>query len=612
MRPGRRRQPRKPFVYFEYYQIPFQLFHQDLEHWGYDPSLAPDVVRTFWGIVPPGLYEGESAREIMLRYMELVEKTLALHLSQHSVGYWLHAYRRLAPGHVSAYKDDQTTLLTRAVLEAAFQKYGSLAPCDGVGLSNEIEMTAVFKGLLMEPRLAFIREALQQKPQLVLTNFDSGSLRKLYNCERLALEIWRAGAALRIIGKGAGLIVDPSDSHGFRDNRSDELHKLVMQYDERQGHFQSSATGTVFLNPTADRGGHGGFLIAQYNVAQIPAQQFNDLFKRLKFELSVPGVLNFFWAPFNLQGYLESHQPLAEAFALQAGVRLECVLGVLGALCARMLAGWMNDRSQVLRFWQRGYEGPHSRDYVMREIGMFLPAALKYLSIQMEAADVDLVKVIRFLELTEEKRSRIDPGVYGPHSVFLPYGTDRLFIDYAWIGRVLFNLFFGIELSDQNFKGEALEKHVRAGKSILPVGPCKSLDRTRKQVDAAFEAGDTLIISECRAFALSVGFDRGDPEAIRYRTDRIDKALNDVDEKARWLAKNPRGTNYDILRFRKILPVVVTPFVEYIPSRKETYWLSDNLPRVLSPMEIREALANGSFNAAAETTPNAVRIETSR
>jgi hypothetical protein len=33
------------------------------------------------------------------------------------------------------------------------------------------------------------------------------SMRQLYEAETLAYELWRIGAALRIVGKGAGLIV---------------------------------------------------------------------------------------------------------------------------------------------------------------------------------------------------------------------------------------------------------------------------------------------------------------------------------------------------------------------------------------------------------------------
>jgi hypothetical protein len=61
--------------------------------------------------------------------------------------------------------------------------------------------------------------------------------------------------------------------------------------------------------------------------------------------------------------------------------------------------------------------------------------------------------------------------------------------------------------------------------------------------------------------------------------------------------EHPKGTNYDITGFSDILPIVVTPFVEYIPSLKSYYWLSKELPRVMTPAELKKALENETFSA---------------
>ena len=64
---------------------------------------------------------------------------------------------------------------------------------------------------------------------------------------------------------------------------------------------------------------------------------------------------------------------------------------------------------------------------------------------------------IEFLTLSEGVKGDIQIGFSGPHSVFLPCGKGRLFIDYAHIIDRLYLLFFGLNLSDQDFKGDALE-----------------------------------------------------------------------------------------------------------------------------------------------------------
>lgn len=113
---------------------------------------------------------------------------------------------------------------------------------------------------------------------------------------------------------------------------------------------------------------------------------------------------------------------------------------------------------------------------------------------------------------------------------------------------MLRNLFFKVNPSDQNFKGDALEKYVHLGKSILPTKELRAQNNTSKQVDAAFGVGSVLVIVECKANGMSFGIELGDPTAIRYRKELIEKALDEAGAKARWLASNPVGRNYDVTK----------------------------------------------------------------
>jgi len=80
-------------------------------------------------------------------------------------------------------------------------------------------------------------------------------------------------------------------------------------------------------------------------------------------------------------------------------------------------------------------------------------------------------------------------------------------------------------------------------------------------------------------------------KATKYVRDKLDAALRDIDAKAKWLATKPKGRNYDARAFRAIVPLCVTPFVEFIPSQFEWYWLRKGVPRVLTPNELERELA---------------------
>jgi hypothetical protein len=71
----------------------------------------------------------------------------------------------------------------------------------------------------------------------------------------------------------------------------------------------------------------------------------------------------------------------------------------------------------------------------------------------------------------------------------------------------------------------------------------------------------------------SLGILRGDPAAIRQIIDLINMALSEVDIKAKWLAKNPIGANYNISKYSHFLPRDVTLIAEFIPSLDIFYWI---------------------------------------
>jgi hypothetical protein len=594
-------------VFLEYYELPFVLFHKALKDLQYNDDFS-QARRDFWAVVPPGTYGPEKGRAIVLQYLKRLDARLAAVISQHSIGYWLHIYRRLAPASIGKQKDPATVGLVRAAMEAAIQKYAQPKRCDGVAFSAEVGVEQIFDGLLLAPEFAFIKDSLSSQPsQLVLTKFGVTQLMEVYEAEKIAYEVWRSGATLRTLGKGAPLVVDPTSKELFYDNRSDELNQLIDYYDCRDMAVGVSATGTVFSEFNLDPKKGGNIFLPVYNVNQFTAADFARVFNSFGLEIAHPEAErpNFIWFPFNLAGFYRAHLPFAEAYKDQRGIDLEWIVALIGTLGYRAQYLWNEDPLNLWRFWKRAYEGPSRKQLVIQEIKTFLPPACELLGLRIDPLSVDVGKTISFLSLNSEDRAHIDLLCSGPHALSLPL-DDRVFIDYAWLQRTLYNLFYEVKLSDQNFKGIALEEIARKGKSALPYGPCQSLKGDRRQIDAAFAREDKLIIAECRAFARSFGVDRGEPEAIRYRLRKLNDALRDVDGKARWLASNPKGANYDISPYRRIIPVAVTPFREYIPSLNSWYWLTSSMARALSPTELDELLDSPGSLEEASCSSNCV------
>ena len=95
---------------------------------------------------------------------------------------------------------------------------------------------------------------------------------------------------------------------------------------------------------------------------------------------------------------------------------------------------------------------------------------------------------------------------------------------------------------------------------------------------------------------------------VSYLCDDGEEFENLIHEKASWLASNPVGTNYDISAYSYILPVGISTFVEFIPSKDKYYWMSDTIPRVLTVKEFKKLIADKN---TITNTYNKVKISVS-
>jgi hypothetical protein len=599
-----RKSKRRRAVYVEYHSVPFAKFHGELYEKGFNHG--PHQARAeFWSLVPSGQYGPERGRELVLSYLTSVETKLAAILSRNSISYFFHVYRRLAPYSVGDEKRPLTIALVRMALEAAIQKYALPGQCGRVGVSTEVPPEAIFNGFLVnDPRLWSVwGPRLRLHPQLVLTDFGAPELAEFYMAEKLAYEIWKSSAILRALGKGAPLRVFDSGEY-FADDRSSVLDELLKRYDERDRFGNVSATGTVYSS-FEDGPDRGVIVLPIYNVRHEPWERFKDLF-RGAFRLNLTAddfgqqndAPNFIWVPFNLLSFYKAHEPFAGAFQQTHGFGLKSAVAVLAAVATAIFRRCFQDNGYLIRQWCRAYDGPATLQDLIVRIREVLPHALSFVPLGIDATDVEVEAAVSFFSWSEESRSRINLVVAGPHSFFLPSVDDRIFADYAWIAQRLYRLFHGLTLDDQNFKGDALEVLVRNGRSALPVKACKGADGTSKQIDAAFDLGELLLIVECKVKAISVGWERGDPFAVAERQRFVYDAIRQADDKAIWLSHRAIGLNYDISKFKWVLAIVVTPFAEFIWATEEYYWINEKIPRIMTVPELSRALQQGILASA--------------
>src|ERR1035437_4233664 len=605
----------KVAVFIEYYNAVLNLLHIQLAKSNIKFIDTPKECSIFWTLIPQRIYNSHEAHKLLDQYLKIVEDKIAFIIKKHSLGYWLHIYRRLSPRPIGKNKDPQTTLAVRSSLEAAFQKYAKMNPCDRVASSTDIPIEKVLNGMLMSADFSFIRAELQKNTQLVLTNFGLDELIELYNVERLSYEIWRTMATMRTVGKGANLVVQNTEPY-YYDTRDDELAELIEFYDNKQKFFMSSISGVmVDQQQTFDKAGY--HLIPYYNVNNSPIDEALIFsLKKLDFEMNKSFITNFKWSLIALKEYYTSHSYYNEEYFKTYNIEVQHIIIFLSSLLSIIALEFNTDAGFIFKMYQRAYEGPYTKEYIIDSIKSHLEMAIKYLNLDIESKSINVERIFEFLSLNEIERYKIDVPLGGPMKMFLPFNQERFFIEYAWISWILYTFFWGIKPSDQNFKGIALELIVNKNKSILPTNPYKAIDNSKKQIDASYELEDYLVIVECKTKGQSFGFQKGDIDSIKMRERFIYDSLIDVDTKAEWLIKNPIGRNFNISKYKGIIPILVTPFIEFIPSKDKFYWLNNKYARVFTSFELDSFISHpwkmeelGLFNNIFWNIPKMIIID---
>ena len=169
--------PEPTVMAFEYYYPAFAHILRVIEQQGYSAGPSPKR-RSFWQLIPPGRYLPDKATEYLEAYLQSLETALRDALEQNSLAYWHHVYRRFAPTSIGEDTNPTTVQITRAVLDAAIQKYAKTEFCNRIAPSDQVDPAKILKGLLVENGATSILEALAANPQLVLTDFGPDEYRE--------------------------------------------------------------------------------------------------------------------------------------------------------------------------------------------------------------------------------------------------------------------------------------------------------------------------------------------------------------------------------------------------------------------------------------------------
>ena len=114
------------------------------------------------------------------------------------------------------------------------------------------------------------------------------------------------------------------------------------------------------------------------------------------------------------------------------------------------------------------------------------------------------------------------------------------------------------------------------------------------ELDISLRVGSVLVAIDPKALHISPGYRRFVHADLRNRwRKKFEHYVEHAEEQAEKLALQPRGTNYDLPAdgYTHIVTLLCSTVPEYIDTDDPTFFITDDLPRVASPPELRNYLA---------------------
>ncbi|MGX6444064.1 hypothetical protein ACWM35_12685 [Neobacillus sp. K501] len=544
-----------------------------------------------------GPFKDEDALNIVTEIQDKLEAAMKEIISKKSIYYWFHLYRRIGP--ITSFNETRQTLwLYRNIMEVAFLKHGKFEVSNELIWSTEdspVPREKIASGNYLKAMERFEKDkSISVKNYgIFLGEFGVKDFIEIYHLEGLAYEYWRTTVCIRRIHKGGNLIVK---FHEYYVENDEESNLLMKIYDKRENGVISTTTG-IAVSKILDK----PMLLSQYNIERVstkdyPYQIMFGLPLEIEDLIMDKPVPNFIWQPFDFTYYYLSHKCLEDEFEEKFGFTLKGFVYTCYLITSQAIFSSIEQPNAALELMKRSYRHYTSIDEYVDEL-LDMSQNKDFQEIIPDGININREEIYTILnELTlKEDREHLSLRTLGPRALILPsYKRGNNFIiDYAALLPILLTITHFLNFNETK-KGTLFEDYVEGEledkdfKLWVCQKELKQEDETSKEIDVSFIYKNVLFICECKANKMSLVYNTiGDKKALNHRKKKMVKALNEVDSKADWLIKDIKGTNYSIPEeVEYIIPIVVSPFEEYIWEYSEELWLTSNVPRILLPSEI--------------------------
>jgi hypothetical protein len=309
-------------------------------------------------------------------------------------------------------------------------------------------------------------------------------------------------------------------------------------------------------------------------------------------------ICNFYLHCISAVKFIECHKYISERFLEKHGVRLEVMVYVLLSISnifhvteKYLYAKDDENRSVLLRDLilnsiQRGYR---VLDYKKSSLALQIQKRLKVLHSEFDVTHAEIESAIDKLTLTRGSQNKVSLWSGGPRFTLTPLDNNYI-ADMQGLPKILYNLFVGVIHSNSHNqrRGMIFEETFNEALKFRGWNTIRGklrVDDKERELDAGVVIENTLYIFECFSSERPLDYEIGCPKTLSRRQQLLEEKIDQVLSLAVFLKANPTGTNYDFKSVQAYVPLVVSPFEEWMWDRSERLWLSDGIPRILSASE---------------------------
>ncbi|AWO92731.2 MULTISPECIES: hypothetical protein [Bradyrhizobium] len=570
-------------------------------------------------LIPLGEAAGDQVWLVFRAYLDKVEAEIAALVRGHSPGFWFHLHRRLRPMLAEAHgfnNDDATVMLVRGIAELAYAKHGALNKTDDLGPVRRTRLQTLLDGAWYEAmaeayggklKAKKAYQALRETDQIVMTDFRRSDLIDVFAIEGLCYEYWRASAAMRCIGKGSLIKWDPAlGSHRYKDSVVNPLTFELHDARNAETFGFHTRLGTWLDEENAgETEAEGGDTIKFAQLKPNPKTEEYPAWNSVAGRIGRGyGATNFEIGTFSLAQFRKENAFMGEPFRLKYGIDFDAVLfAVWAAAFFGTYVGitmhhstWAQRRDRTMNnFTNLMFRGYTMVSFDLDEFASEAVWFAKQLGHEKVFTVEEVRKAVEFISLSEEAQKNIGLWSGGKRPILLP-SMGKVMIDLAAILPALHTIFVGLRKAAGG--GESFENSVRSairarGLDLCLEGDLKWTSGNPREVDAAVRLNDRFILIECFSYELPLDFELGKPSVFEKRKKFILEKVDQARSLADRVAKEPKGTNFDVSWAKSIEWRVVSPFVEFAWLIDEPLYDEAGMPRVLQVHELLDHLTDG-------------------